>query len=362
MAEKLQSAQDRLAIVASGGALLYATLILSSGRVPLADFWHMFSLYLLSSYGVLFLLCCAGTIALLGREIHGSHKESRPIAPARRLLSHWLATRRTEGRLLIFFTPPFILATVVTAYNCFKDLILGSQPFRFDPAFQAADKLLFLGHDPWRVTHALLSQPWMTRAMDIIYYSWFVPMALCLLLCSFSSAKGSRLQAQYIFGYLFVWIGLGTLGAWLFPSAGPCFYTDFVGPSANYTELLKVMHGIDGRLGGDVLQALIKQDYLRQAFHAREIVIGGGISAMPSVHNALASLFALAAFGVHRKLGWLVSAYAALIWVGSIHLGWHYAVDGLVSVAATIAFWRVSGRLADWIAQTRPNTGLICTA
>jgi hypothetical protein len=35
--------------------------------------------------------------------------------------------------------------------------------------------------------------------------------------------------------------------------------------------------------------------------------------------------------------------YAALIFVGSIHLGWHYAVDGIVGAAAAIAVWWCCG-------------------
>ena len=40
-------------------------------------------------------------------------------------------------------------------------------------------------------------------------------------------------------------------------------------------------------------------------------------------------------------------AYALVIWIGSIHLGWHYAVDGLVSIALTIVIWKLMGKLAD---------------
>jgi membrane-associated phospholipid phosphatase len=68
---------------------------------------------------------------------------------------------------------------------------------------------------------------------------------------------------------------------------------------------------------------------------------------MPSVHNGLAFLFALAAWHVSRPLGCLFGAYALVIWIGSIHLGWHYGLDGVVSVALTIGIWRVCGRIAD---------------
>src|SRR3546814_20498821 len=78
---------------------------------------------------------------------------------------------------------------------------------------------------------------------------------------------------------------------------------------------------------------------------------------MPSVHNGLAALFAIAAFRLWRPLGWVVAAYAALLWVGSIHLGWHYAIDGMVSIALTFALWQVTGRIADRLERpilTRP--------
>jgi hypothetical protein len=34
-----------------------------------------------------------------------------------------------------------------------------------------------------------------------------------------------------------------------------------------------------------------------------------------------------------------------IIWVGSVHLAYHYAVDGLVSVVAMAAIWRGSDTL-----------------
>jgi hypothetical protein len=79
---------------------------------------------------------------------------------------------------------------------------------------------------------------------------------------------------------------------------------------------------------------------------ADKLIMGGGISAMPSVHNGLAALFALAAFQINRVVGWIVAAYAAMIWIGSIHLGWHYALDGVIAFVLTYVMWIAAGRIA----------------
>ena len=65
-----------------------------------------------------------------------------------------------------------------------------------------------------------------------------------------------------------------------------------------------------------------------------------GISAMPSLHNAIAVLYALIAFRIGKAIGIFMSLYAAIIFVGSVHLGWHYAVDGIIAAIAMYAIWK----------------------
>lgn len=70
-----------------------------------------------------------------------------------------------------------------------------------------------------------------------------------------------------------------------------------------------------------------------------------GISAMPSMHVAIAVLFALWLQSYRNTwltiTGW---AYASVIYLSSIHLGWHYATDGPVSAAFVASVWWLVGR------------------
>jgi hypothetical protein len=42
---------------------------------------------------------------------------------------------------------------------------------------------------------------------------------------------------------------------------------------------------------------------------------------------------------------WIAIAYAFVILLGSVHLGWHYAADGYVAAGVTWLIWAAMGRL-----------------
>jgi hypothetical protein len=72
------------------------------------------------------------------------------------------------------------------------------------------------------------------------------------------------------------------------------------------------------------------------------------VSAMPSMHNASALLFALVGYQVSRFWGRALALHAVLIFIGSVHLAWHYAVDAYAAWALTLVIWFAMAPVARW--------------
>ena len=100
-------------------------------------------------------------------------------------------------------------------------------------------------------------------------------------------------------------------------------------------------------IDGVHIDAVRWQGVLWDAHSNRRYGFGMGISAMPSLHNAIAMLYALAFFRFGRFWGAAGTVFALVIFVGSVHLGWHYAVDGIVAAAAMAAIWWAAGRYLE---------------
>jgi 1,4-dihydroxy-2-naphthoate octaprenyltransferase len=63
------------------------------------------------------------------------------------------------------------------------------------------------------------------------------------------------------------------------------------------------------------------------------------------MHLANATLFVLLASRVNRALMAAAFVFLGVVLVSSVHLGWHYAVDGYASILATLAVWHAVGRV-----------------
>jgi PAP2 superfamily len=241
-----------------------------------------------------------------------------------------------------------VCATGITLplFELFKQHILPARGFPLDPYVASIDRFLFAGYDGWEVTHALFGSVSATLFLDRIYALW-LPMMFAFPMVAVMGARDERLRVRLLGCWLASWVLIAGLGAWIFGSAGPCYYNALVGPDTGFAALNAKLSQLAAaaHAQGQVIAALDFQALLLAGHGNNGLLPAGGISAMPSMHVAMATLFALGAYQISRVLGWAFSVYALLIWIGSVHLGWHYAADGLAGGAMMALLWELSGKV-----------------
>ena len=244
---------------------------------------------------------------------------------------------------VLFF--PIMAAT----FSYFKTAIPAFHPFDWDAHFAAWDRLLHGGYDPWRLLQPILGHPVITSLLSDGYRIWF-GVTYCLLLWIMIDTRRPRLRMQYLLTFALCWILLGNLAATLLSSAGPAYFGRVTGLADPYADLIGYLREANKVA---VVPAVEIQEMLWTWYKNGDTVAGAGISAMPSLHVGIAFSFFLLGQAISRRLGILGGVYAALILLASIHLGWHYAVDGYAAILGTWIIWFCMGRLLDRPAVAR---------
>lgn len=81
-------------------------------------------------------------------------------------------------------------------------------------------------------------------------------------------------------------------------------------------------------------------DYLWSVYDNRRFGTGSGISAMPSMHVTMSAWLLLTIWKLARPLLPFAIAFFVTIFVLSMALGWHYALDGIVgTIAACLCYF-----------------------
>ncbi len=163
-------------------------------------------------------------------------------------------------------------------------------------------------------------------------------------------------QLGYFLAMFLCFILLGNVLAGLGMSAGPVYYGHVTGDHERYAELVRYL----SFSAGLPHSAHDTQTFLWSSFTSGRIGLGTGISAFPSLHVALTTLFALAGWQVDRGLGVTLTIYWLVILVGSVHLGWHYSVDSYVATVCAAAIWGLAGRLQRRSGANRPRPTALC--
>jgi hypothetical protein len=226
------------------------------------------------------------------------------------------------------------------AYAIYKSAIPLVLPFKYDAQWTEIDRWLHFGRLPYQLLPSVLTTPWTLRWLEVFYLGWHAIVGCMILWVTMQS--DSELRRRFYFVFLATLALLGNLVALAGSSAGPCYYALVTGQPDAYAGLVDYLAGA----GHSIPYTLSIQGQLWQHYRLSTVGVGTGISAMPSIHVAMPVLFALTAYRKDAALGIALAIFGGVIFIGSIALGWHYAIDGYVSVAAVSLLWWVSGRLA----------------
>lgn len=240
---------------------------------------------------------------------------AHPLRELRRVARQGVETQ------LVIVAGIAIISVALFALTFLKSMIASAVPFWADPPFHATDQ--WLGISPAAIGKTL--SPWL-RPIGIFYAYWHLVNLLGIIWVIHWRNKA---RGQFVLAYLLTW-SIGMALAFAFSSAGPIFTGTYPKSLAPQSVAMAV-------------------DYLLANYRSHSAMIGGGISAFPSLHVAIAAWFALVL--AHRGWRWVGIAYAAAVWACSIILGWHYAVDGLAGILIALG----ANRLSKWTVRDRAS-------
>jgi PAP2 superfamily len=298
----------------------------------------------LDLYGsAFFVLTATLLVVLAGAYVARVMVVTRPPQLARYLYADLTARYVTVERVSAALPVLLLVPVIMASFSYLKSMIPLVVPFDWDPALAAWDLALHGGQHPWQWLQPLLGHPYVSFLINAVYNLWFLVLYGVLFWQTFSLAQ-PRLRMRYVLTLVLVWVLIGNVMAGALASVGPVYFARVTGLSDPFAPLMDYL-----RAANEIVPiwAVTTQDYVWDIYAQGKFDLGSGISAMPSVHVATSFSFALIGFATSRRLGIAFAIFAAFILIGSVHLGWHYAIDGYVAIIATWIIWRVLGWLLE---------------
>lgn len=266
--------------------------------------------------------------------------------PFRRVLSWIRRTPFAEIAVLRLLRALGLFITFQPLFLAVKQAIPDIMPFTWDPLLARLDRALFLGKDPWVISHALLPSASATKAFDLCYAAWFFVMLVAYVAASVMRLS-STLRLTFLTAFFLNWILAGSVAAILFSSAGPVYMERLFGMA----DFAPLMERLAAQHETVEIFALNVQDALWRGY-ADPNYPRTGISAFPSMHLCISMTVTLFCLRLGRGLGILMGIFTGVMLIASVHLGWHYLVDGLAGIGLSIAIWNLSAALSRrWLAS-----------
>lgn len=261
-------------------------------------------------------------------------------------LFHYIAKGIADSaaRERLWYALPIILFLPLfsSVFTSFKTLLPLIHHESWDTILASCDGFVHGGIQPWQLLHPFVAKPLITFIINIFYNLWVLILSAFVFWQMFSSHE-SILRLRFFLSFFLSWILMGTVLAGIFYSAGPCYYGRIAQGPDMYKPLMDYLANANNLFP---IWALDVQDLLWKSYMTNQCHMGSGISAMPSMHVSMATLFYLVARKANRSFGRVMLVYGALIMVGSVHLGWHYAIDGYAGIVLMLIIWRVTGYIA----------------
>jgi membrane-associated phospholipid phosphatase len=272
----------------------------------------------------------------------------RPLLHARRRIvdEHLKIARWIGGVMVMALLPLFTIS-----FSFLQALAPLMHKIDWDPTFADWDRRLHFGRAPWEWLQPLLGHPPITSTLSMAYASWFFVLYGVMFWQAFSR-RDRVLRMQFFLSQMLIWIMLGNVLGTLLLSGGPVYFGRLTGLADPFAPLMAYLHEA-ARTWPNVtlsVQARLWDVYL---VNGEGGVINGAVMAMPSLHVAAAFSLYLVGRATHPVLGWVLGLFTLTILVATVHLGWHYAIDGYAGMLGAWAIWHAVGFLLrrPWLAR-----------
>lgn len=264
---------------------------------------------------------------------------SRPLPAALAVIRGW-----RPSELLVGFALALSIGVFYASFVMVKNVLPRIVPFYADPFLADLDASLHGGQDPWRLLEPLFSHQPGPMLIELTYgFIWATLLIYVPAMVAVHPALRA-IRRRFFVTFFACWILVGNVLALLGMSGGPVYYGRLVGDPARFADLLRFTAEHQLFTGW-------VQQYLWDNYSTGSVELATGISAFPSLHVGIATLYFVAArrFG---RIAWALSAlFLLLIQIGSVLLGWHYAIDGYASMLVVAVIWTLAGR---WAERTAP--------
>lgn len=248
-------------------------------------------------------------------------------------MRHLMPSARLRSTLII--SAAAILLQI--GFFFIKSAIPRIVPFYADPFFAELDRVILMGNDAWELAHAMtptILAGWFT----LIYSTVWTTLVFAFPIVVVASDPDASRVNRYIGLFFLSWIIVGNVLALVGSSVGPVYYDQLLG-----TDRFSGMRQSFDLIGYSATPMAELQATLWK--NSGDWV--SFISAFPSMHVAIAVICAIyirERFSRFRLIG---DAFFALILLISVYSGYHYLLDGLVSLAVVLALNAALRRILD---------------